>query len=99
MNKTEIRNAFCGENLRCRIALDYDIDIAPMLADDTAQFASFSGRTVDEAVNLLAASDLLQQTKRVVLNIVTNPRVELKMSDLTPVNELVSTLPTDVQVI
>lgn len=42
MTENEIRKAFCGENLHSQIALDYDSDIAPMLADGSARFASFT---------------------------------------------------------
>lgn len=99
MNTTDIRDAFCGENLHSQIALDYDTDIAPMLADGSAKFASFSGESITDAVNQLAQSGILQSAKAIVFNIVTGTGVELKMSDLTPLNDFLSTLPNGVEVI
>lgn len=98
MNSEDIRDTFCGENLHSRIALDYDTDIAPMLADGSAKFASFSGESITDAVNQLAQSGILQSAKAIVFNIVTGNGVELKMSDLTPLNDFLSTLPSETEI-
>lgn len=98
MNREDIRDAFCGENLHSRIALDYESDIAPMLADGSAKFASFTGESISDALNQLAQSGILQSAKAIVFNIVTGNDVELKMSDLTPLNDFLSTLSKDVEV-
>lgn len=98
MTENEIRKAFCGENLHSQIALDYDSDIAPMLADESVRFDSFTGESITEAVNQMAQSGKLRSAKAVVLNIVIGNGVELKMSDLTPLNDRLSTRPSETEV-
>ncbi|MCM1520986.1 MAG: hypothetical protein NC098_09390 [Lachnoclostridium sp.] len=99
MNETEIRRAFCSEELRQYIALSYDFDIAPMLADGCAQFSTFTGDTLIEAVSKLVDSELFDSAKAVVFNIVTGPEADLKMSDFKPLNDFLSTLRDDLEVI
>lgn len=67
-------------------------------ADCNSQAATFSGDSMADVVSKLTKSGLLHSVKTLEFNIITNTEAELKISDLSPIHNLMASLPDDVDV-